>query len=152
MRNYGFFAPTPDNLIEAKLDLAAIRSQDLVFDLGCGDCRVLIQAAKRFDARGVGVDIRQHLVDEAKENVVKEGLEQQIEIVCQDFLDTDLTSADVVILYLDRNSLGQLSRKLEDELKPGARIVTHIFDLPAWKEVKKVEFGTFSELLYLYQK
>ena len=151
MRDYEPFISTPDDLISAKLDLAAIQSQDWVFDLGCGDGRVLIQAAKRFDARGVGIDIQQHLVDEAKKKVVKEGFEQQIEIVCQDYFDTDLSKADVVILYLTRGSLGPLSLKLEDELKPGARIVTHIFDLPGWKEVKKVEFGPSSQFLYLYK-
>ncbi len=152
MRDYEAFIPTPDDLIGAKLDLAAIHPRDWVFDLGCGDGRVLIQAAKRFDARGVGVDIHQHLVDEAKKNVAKEGLEQQIEIVCQDYLHTDLSRADVVILYLNRGSLGPLSQKLEDELTPGARIVTHDFDLPAWVEVKKVEFGSSGQFLYLYKK
>lgn len=147
------FVPTPDALIDAKLQLASVQPDELIYDLGCGDARVLIRAAQQFGAKAVGVDIREELVRQARQRVSELKLDDRIEVSCGDYLELDVSSADVVMLYLSRGSLGQISLKLEQELKPGARIVTHSFDLPAWKptEERSITLANGSDMqLYLY--
>ncbi len=129
---YELFIPTCEELVDAKLDFADIKAGDVVFDLGCGDGRVLIAAAQKHRAKGFGVEMRGELVAVARDAVRTQGLEDLIEICEGDYHAADLTEADVVIIYLNRGFLGELSIKLERELRPGARIVTHQFDLPGW--------------------
>ncbi len=132
------FVPTPDLLIHPKLELARIQPGETLFDIGCGDGRVLIAAAKNYAVRGVGIEIRPDLVARAREAVSRHALDEHIEIRQQDYREADLTQADVVILYLSRGALGQVSLKLEQEIRPGARIVTHDFDLPGWSAEREV--------------
>jgi len=149
------FIPTPDSLIKAKLELATLVEGDMLMDLGCGDARVLIEAVQQHSIMAMGVDIDQRLVEQATNKVAAAGLSNRIKIIHQDFLSTDLSQATVLILYLTRNSLGQLSMKLEKELKPGTRIITHQFDLPAWTSMRtsNVQLSNGSnETLYLYKK
>lgn len=133
------FIPTPAFLIDAKIELAELRPGEVVYDLGCGDGSVLIKAAENQAIRAVGIEIRPELVESARAAVREHQLEDRIEIRQQDFHSLDLTEADVLIIYLTRLSLGQISLKLEQELKPGARIVTHQFDLPAWTAEREVK-------------
>ena len=152
---YEVFVPTPESIIEAKLDFAEVQPGDTVFDLGCGDARVLIAAAQKYRVRAVGVEIRSELVATARETIRTQQLENLIELREEDYLVADISEADVLIIYLTRGSLGPLSIRLETDLRPGARIVTHQFDLPGWTpecELKlKMPDGT-EETLYRYRR
>ncbi len=147
------YVPTPYELVRAKLELAEVTEQDLVFDLGCGDARVLIVAAEEFGARGVGVEIQRDVVEHAWSEVADRDLEDLIEIRCEDYFQTDLSEADVVVLYLRTHSLHRLSEKLA-ELKPGARVVTHDFalaGLPLAEQVQHISRDGGVNSLFLYR-
>lgn len=126
------FVPTSAKLVRAKLEFGEVTRDDVVYDLGCGDARVLIMAAKRYGARGVGVELQTSVAELAWSKVSDHSLEERVEIRCEDYRNTDLSQADVVILYMTYRSLATLSDKLR-ELKPGARIVTHDFPLVGWQ-------------------
>jgi SAM-dependent methyltransferase len=122
------YVPTPQPVVDKMLDLARVKSTDLVYDLGCGDGRIVVTAAKRYGARAVGFDIDPERVAEAKENVRNAGVEDLVRIEQKDIFTLDLAPANVVTLYL----LPQLNVKLIPQLermKPGSRIVSHDFDI-----------------------
>lgn len=148
------YIPTPPELVKAKLEFGEVTEDDLVFDLGCGDGRVLIACAQEYGARGVGVDIQLGVVEEAWSQVADHGLEDHIEIRCEDFQETDISEADLVILYLTTRTLHNLADKLQ-ELPPDARIVTHDFALPGWSISEQSEWQDplgQTVPLYLYRK
>ncbi len=129
------FVPTPLEVVERMLDLAGVTNSDVVYDLGCGDGRIVIAAAQR-GARAVGVDIEPHWVAEATKNAAEAGVEGLASFELQDALVVDLSPATVVMLYLVEWSTRMLDEKLAAELRPGARIVSHSFgmgDRPAEK-------------------
>ncbi len=126
------YIPTPLDLVRAKLEFGEVAADDVVFDLGCGDGRVLIMAAVEYGCSGVGVDIQQGVVEEAWGNISDHDLEDQVAVRCEDFLHTDLSEADLVILYLTAKTLNHLSEKLR-EVRTGTRLVTHDFALNGWK-------------------
>ena len=106
---------------------------DVVYDLGCGDGRILIAAAKAYGARGVGIEIDPALVKIARAKVRAEGVEDRVTILQQDLFQTDLSPATVVTLYLGASVMQKLRPKLLRELRPGTRVVSHAFDMGAWK-------------------
>ena len=122
------FVPTPPEVVERMLDLAGVTSSDVVYDLGCGDGRIVIAAAQR-GARAVGVDIEPHWVAEATKNASEAGVAERTEFQAQDALAVDLSQATVVMLYLVEWSTRMLDEKLAAELRPGARIVSHSFGM-----------------------
>ena len=129
------YVPTPPEVVERMLDLAGVTNSDVVYDLGCGDGRIVIAAAQR-GARAVGVDIEPHWVAEATKNAAEAGVEGLASFELQDALVVDLSPATVVMLYLVEWSTRMLDEKLAAELRPGARIVSHSFgmgDRPAEK-------------------
>jgi len=147
------FFPTPDEVIEKMLELADVKEDDILYDLGCGDGRVLIKAAKERKARCVGIEIKEELVEEAKKRVAKEGLEKLIKIVHGDIFQENISDATVVYLYLTTELNAQLKPKLEKELRKGARVVSHQFEVPGWKAVKTegiVDMFGQVHRLYLY--
>lgn len=146
------YVATPLELVRAKLELAQVTSQDLIYDLGCGDGRVLIMAAQEFGARGVGVEIQRDVVELAWSEVADHELEDLIEIRCEDYFETDLSQADVVVLYLRTHSLHRLSDRLLG-LKSGARVVTHDFPLAGLELSEQQRFSSSEgdSMLYLYQ-
>ena len=148
------YIPSEPELVRAKLEFAELTETDLVFDLGCGDGRVLIIAAEEYGAHGVGVDIQEGVVEEAWARIVDHDLEDMVEVRCEDFQDTDISQADVLILYLTTRTLHSLSDKLR-EAKAGARIVTHDFALSGWDLSEQdhwvAEDGS-SKALYLYRQ
>lgn len=155
LMEYEAFVPTLELLIHAKLELAELKPSETIYDLGCGDGRVLIYAAQNYSVRGVGIEIRADLVASARAAVGRQHLEELIDIRQEDYRTANVTEADVVLLYLNRGSLGQLSTKLEAELRPGARIVTHQFDLPGWLAERQVQLRLPSgveESLFLYRR
>jgi len=123
------FVRTPEDTVDKMLKLAAPRENELLFDLGCGDGRIVVRAAEKYRCRAVGFDIDPRRVEEARQNARRRGVDDRVKIVEKDIFQVDLSEADVVTLYL----LPRLNEKLIPQLKrlkPGARIVSHDFDLP----------------------
>ncbi|MFK7749545.1 MAG: cyclopropane-fatty-acyl-phospholipid synthase family protein [Kordia sp.] len=131
---------TIDEVVQEKLKLLDLQDGDTLIDLGCGDARNLIAATKFADIRCVGYEVLPKALEAAKRNIEEANLTDRIEIIAEDFLNADISKATALILYLTRNSLGQLSLKLENELPSGARVVTHDFDIPAWEADKVIQF------------
>lgn len=133
------YVPTPTSVVNEMLRLANVKSNDVVYDLGSGDGRIVIAAAKDRGARGIGIDINPQRVREANENAQKAGVTDRVEFRQQDLFQTDFRDATVVTLYLLPELNVKLRPKLLSELKPGTRIVSHAFDMGDWKPEKVVE-------------
>jgi precorrin-6B methylase 2 len=127
------FDPTPREVVDRILALAGVKNGDVVYDLGAGDGRVVIAAAKKYGAKAVGFEIDPGLVKLARENVRNQGMESLVEIRQQDFLTADLSPATVVTLYLSYDGNLALRPQLMRQLKPGARVVSYTFDLGDWQ-------------------
>jgi SAM-dependent methyltransferase len=129
------FVPTPQEVVDKMIELAGVKEGDVVYDLGSGDGRIVITAAKK-GARAVGFDVDGDLVKESRENIRKAGLEKLAEIKQQDILTVDLTPATVVTMYLLPDVNLKLKPNLLKQLKPGSRVVSHAFDMGDWKPDK----------------
>lgn len=127
------YVPTPTPVVEKMLELAKVGPNDVIYDLGSGDGRIVITAAKKYGARGIGVDIDPDRVAEAKQNAKTEGVADRVEFREGDLFKMDLSKASVVTLYLLSSINLKLRPKLLEELKPGTRIVSHSFDMGDWK-------------------
>jgi precorrin-6B methylase 2 len=132
------FVPTPSDVVEAMLKLANVTSTDVVYDLGSGDGRIVITAAKSYGARGVGIDIDPERTREATANAKAAGVADKVMFRTDDLFTADLSPATVVTLYLSPSVNARLAPKLMKELKPGTRIVSHAFDLPSWKPQQRI--------------
>jgi ubiquinone/menaquinone biosynthesis C-methylase UbiE len=130
------FVPTPALVVEEMLKLAGVGRDDVVYDLGSGDGRILITAAKKYGARGVGVDIDPQRVIEAKQHAKHAGVADRVEFREGDLFAIDLSEATVVTLYLLPEVNLRLRPKLWRELKPGTRVVSHSFDMGDWEPLK----------------
>ncbi len=122
------YVPTPQEVVDAMLEMANVTSKDVVYDLGSGDGRIPITAAQKYGARAIGIDIDPQRIREAKENLAKANVSDKVEFLNQDLFQTDLSPATVITLYL----LPSLNQKLMPQLKqlkPGTRIVSHSFDM-----------------------
>jgi len=122
------FVPTPYEVVDKMLELVKVKKEDLVYDLGCGDGRIVITAAKRYGCRGVGYDIDPQRVIESMENVKKNDVQHLVRIEQKDVFTLDLSQASVITLYLLSSLNVKLLPQLE-KLKPGTRIVSHDFDM-----------------------
>lgn len=127
------YVPTPQEVVDAMLDVAKVGPDDLVYDLGCGDGRIVVTAAKKFGAHGVGIDIDPQRIKEANENVASAGVGDKVEIRQADLFETDLSQASVVTLYLLSSLNLKLRPKLWKELKVGSRVVSHAFSMGDWE-------------------
>jgi ribosomal protein L11 methylase PrmA len=123
------FVPTPQEVVDAMLKLAKVTKNDVVYDLGSGDGRIPITAAKTYGARGVGIDIDPQRIKEATENLKTAAVGDRVKFLNQDLFTTDISEATVVTLYLLPSLNLKLMPKLNKELKPGTRIVSHAFDM-----------------------
>jgi len=132
------FVPTRDAVIEAMLDTAGVGPNDIVYDLGCGDGRIVVAAAKR-GARAVGIDIDPQRIIEAKQRAADEGVTDKATFLEQDLFQSDIREATVVTLYLLPSLNVKLRPMLMEQLRPGTRIVSHDFDMGDWKPEKTVE-------------
>jgi ribosomal protein L11 methylase PrmA len=133
------FVPTPEAVVEAMLQVANVTKNDIVYDLGCGDGRIPVTAAKKYGARGVCFDIDPQRIKEATENVAKNNVGSLVKVVEGDLFEQDLSGATVVTLYLLPSLNVKLMPKLMKELKPGTRIVSHAFDMGDWKPEKELD-------------
>jgi SAM-dependent methyltransferase len=131
--NLAPYVPTPPEVVDRMLAFAKVGPKDVVYDLGCGDGRIVIAAAKKFGARGVGVDIDPERIDESVANARKAGVERLVTFKLQDAMKTDVSDASVVMLYLLSFANVQLRPILQQQLKPGARIVSHNFGMGDWE-------------------
>jgi predicted RNA methylase len=152
------YVPSPPQVVQRMLSLAELKAGEVFFDLGCGDGRSVIMAAKEFGARSVGVELREDLVKKALSTIYEMNLQHRITIVNGDMFTVDLTSADVVFLYLTTSANEKIKPKLESELKRGVRIVSHDYEITGWKPLKTENYcenqtlGYPSHTLYLYRK
>ncbi len=153
------YAATPDSVVEAMLSLAAVGPRDFLIDLGSGDGRLVITAAKQHGARGLGVDIDAKLVDLASRFAERDGVADRVRFLEQDLFLTDVSAATVVTIYLLPSIMGRVAQKLSAELAPGTRVVVHDFPLPGWRADRVAAFDvpekrdyTFNEraTIYLY--
>ncbi|TMH20434.1 MAG: methyltransferase domain-containing protein [Betaproteobacteria bacterium] len=128
----GPYVPTPWVIVDEMLKLAGIRGEDVVYDLGSGDGRLVITAAKRFGARGVGVELQTELVELARIGAKHEGVADRVKFVQGDLFETDIKDASVVMLYLLPRFVTRLVPRLRAELRPGTRIVSHDYPLAPW--------------------
>lgn len=126
------FVPTPQDVVDRMIALAGVKAGDVVYDLGSGDGRIVITAAKK-GARAVGFDIDGELVKESRANIRKAGLEQLAEIRQQDILSVDLSGASVVTMYLLPDVNLMIKPHILSQMKPGSRVVSHAFDMGDWK-------------------
>jgi tRNA G37 N-methylase Trm5 len=126
------FVPTPQEVVDKLIELAGVKKGDVVYDLGSGDGRIVISAAKK-GARAVGFDIDGDLVKESRDNIRKAGVQDSAEIRQQDLLTVDLSPATVITMYLLPDVNLMLRPKLLSQLKPGSRVVSHAFDMGDWK-------------------
>jgi SAM-dependent methyltransferase len=133
------YVPTRPDLVEQMLKLADVKKTDMVYDLGCGDGRIVIMAAEKFGARGVGVDLNPERVKEANENARKAGVADRVKFIQGNLFDADIRAATVVTLYLLPDVNLKLRPKLLKDLKPGTRVVSHAFDMGDWKAEKVVQ-------------
>lgn len=129
------FVPSPQSVVDKMIELAAVKKGDVVYDLGSGDGRIVIAAAKK-GARAVGFEIDPDLVAESRANIQKAGVQESAEIRNQDILTVDLSGASVVTMYLLPDVNLKLRPNLQKQLKPGSRIVSHSFDMGDWKPDK----------------
>ena len=131
------YVPTPQPVVEAMLELAQVKRTDVVYDLGSGDGRLVITAAKKYGASGVGIEIDPALVKQARANAAAAGVSSRVRFVTRDLFTADLSKASVVTLYLLQSINERLRPKLVRELKPGTRIVSHVFNMgPEWPPEK----------------
>jgi predicted RNA methylase len=135
------------------LEVAGVKPGETVYDLGCGDGRVLITAVQKFGAKAVGVELSDALAKAAEDNIKKHKIESQARVIHANMLDVDLSPADVVILYLMTSSNELLRPILEKQLKPGARVVSHDFEVRGWTPVAKeqTDFLNKPHMIYLYE-
>lgn len=127
------WVPTPQDVVDRMLELAGVDGNDLVYDLGAGDGRIIITAATRYGARGVGIDIDPERIADARENAEAAGVQGQVEFRQADLFETDLSEATVVTLYLLNSLNRRLRPKLLSELEPGTPVVSHAFDMGEWQ-------------------
>jgi SAM-dependent methyltransferase len=133
------YVPTHDMIVAEMLKVAKVGKNDVLYDLGSGDGRIPITAAKKFGTRGIGVDIDPARITEARANAVKAGVADKVTFKQQDLFETDIKEATVVTLYLLQRLNEKLKPKLMRDLKPGTRIVSHAFDMGDWPPEKTEE-------------
>lgn len=150
---------TPPQIVEAMLALAQITSEDSVCDLGCGDGRILISAIRNFGARkAIGYEIRGDICEATEKEIQKLHLQNRIEIVHGDLLEANLSDCSVLTLYLSNEANELLRSKLQEQLKPGSRVICYSFPINSWKVTKEVNLqdlhfssNKYVDSLYLYR-
>ncbi len=149
------FVPTPQEVVKAMLEIAGVKSDDVVYDLGCGDGRILITASRDFGARSVGVELDKERCEGTAKRIKELGLSHRITVKHGDLLEEDLSPATVVFIYLMPEANEKLKGRLKKFLKPGSRVVSHDFPIEDWEtsveKRLKVEEDGFDHTIYLYR-
>jgi 16S rRNA A1518/A1519 N6-dimethyltransferase RsmA/KsgA/DIM1 with predicted DNA glycosylase/AP lyase activity len=145
------YYPTHDSVVHRMLQLAAVGPSDTVYDLGCGDGRILVAAAQHHGARGVGVELDSDLVQQARSNVAAAGLQHMVRIDQGDAAQADLRGASVVALYLSERGNVSLLRSLAPGLQPATRVVSFYFPIHGWEERRVAVDTSQNVAIYLYR-
>jgi SAM-dependent methyltransferase len=132
------YVPTPPAVVEKMLEMARVDKDDVIYDLGCGDGRIVIMAAVKYGARGVGIDLDPERIEESRINAAAAGVEKMVRFLVEDVTKSDISEATVVTLYLLTESNEILRPRLERQLKPGTMVVSHNYRIPGW-ELKLVD-------------
>lgn len=146
--------PSPHVAIQRMLEMANLKPTDTLYDLGCGDGRILIAAAEQYHVKAVGVEISERMARKAAEKVKKAGLQNEISIVHGNFLYTDLSRANVVTLYLATSANASLKPTLERSLRPKSRVISYDYPIPGWRAINTSETtGATGDthVIYLYE-
>jgi SAM-dependent methyltransferase len=149
------WVPTPALVVDRMLELASVTGKDVVYDIGCGDGRIVITAARRYGARGVGIDIDKAMIEESERDAESAGVERQVKFICMDATKADISEATVVSLYLLPESNALIRPLLDAQLRPKSRVVCHNYTIPGWEE-KQVQSETVKDengedhYIYLY--
>lgn len=153
-KNLAPYVNTPERAVDRILEVAKLKPGETLYDLGCGDGRILITAVRKYKVKAVGIEISSHLARATAEKIRKQGLEEDIKIIHGDFMSTDLRDANVVTLYLATTANDTLRPNLERYLRPATRVVSYDYPIPGWKPMETTETGGFhgaSHTIYLYQ-
>ena len=159
IKNAGPYVPSPQSVVSDMLRYADVNAKDFLIDLGSGDGRIVLTAAKVFGARGFGVEIKEDLVKRANESAKSQGLADRVKFMKQDLFKTDISQASIITMYLLPDTVNLLKDKFQNELKPGTRIVSHDYPLTGWIPEKYVQMdleekvqisGVTTTLIYMY--
>ena len=152
-RSLAPFVPTPQEVVEKMLQVANVKKDEMVYDLGCGDGRIIITAAQKFGARATGVELDSDLFKKAQDRIHEMKLDDRVKIIHGNLLEVDLSPANVVTLYLLTDSNTKLRPNLERYLKPGSRVVSHDFQVIGWTpaKVETVKRDSRTHTIYLYE-
>lgn len=134
------YVATPPDVVEEMLKLAEVRERDVVYDLGSGDGRIVISAARNYGARGIGFELDPELVRRARNDARQTGVEHLVEFYAQDVMTVDLAPATVVTIYLSRDANLKLRPRLLSMLRPGSRVVSHDYDMGDWRPARYLRF------------
>jgi len=145
------YVASPTRVVDRMLELANIKPGETVYDLGCGDGRILIAAVEKYKARAIGVEISPKYAARAETSIKRAGIESQARVIQGDLLNVDLTGADVVTIYLESKLNEALRPRLERFLKPGARVVSHDYPIAGWKPLKVDTIPGQNHRIYLYE-
>lgn len=132
------YVPTPQNVVDGMLELADVKKGEVVYDLGCGDGRIVITAAKKFGATGIGVDLNPERIKEANANAVEANVEDKVKFYEGNLFDFDFSKSDVLTLYLLPDVNLTLKPKIQEEMKPGSRVVSHAFSMGDWEPDQEI--------------
>lgn len=148
------YVGSPQHAVDKMLSIANLKPGETLYDLGCGDGRILIAAAQRYKIKAVGVEISERLAREAANKVKKSGLQNSVRIIHGDLLQTDLSKADVVTLYLNNSANESLRPNLERYLRPNTRVVSYDYPIPGWKPIDTTDtegHNGDTHTIYLYE-
>jgi ubiquinone/menaquinone biosynthesis C-methylase UbiE len=149
------FVPSPFIVIERMLQIAGVKPGETVYDLGCGNGRILITAAQKFGAKAVGIELNESLAHEAQQKAKELNLESMVTVIHGNFQDVDISPADVVTLYLTTSANTAVKPNLEKKLRRGTRVVSHDFEIIGWKAVKVEEVAEndgYTHTIYYYRR
>ena len=146
VRRDAAYVPTPEPTVRRMLEMAEVKSGETLYDLGSGDGRIVLTAARDFGAKAIGVELDKGLISVSMRNIKAANLEDKAKIIKGNFYETDLRDADVVTLYLRQNTNDRLGVKFKKELRPGSRVVSYTFVMTGWKPTK----ADNESHLYLY--
>ena len=148
------FVASPPNVVEKMLQLTELKPGEVLYDLGCGDARIVMMAAQKFGAKAVGIELDDGRYQDCVKRVREAGLEGRVKIVHGNIVDVSVKDADVVTLYLLTSANERLRPNLERDLKPGARVVSHDFSMPGWKPLRTEEVRETwgSHTIYVYKR